>query len=350
MYITPTTIFERFDASRTQLDMFTYPPHERIHDEFESQPTMISDLNGAEHESWCTPEYKARAGDSPLPLFPCELYLDGVSFAKHDSVLGITLGNCLTKVKHLAVAFRKSNFCKCGCKGWCSLFCVFDFLRWSLAALLQGVFPCSRHDLLPWGVLDAFRSELAGSAMRIRGFVVRLKGDWAEFAHSLGFPSWASQLFPCLFCHASKEELYRFRGCNPFDFPYRLFTCNLYLSACAACETVVHLNSEQVRARLLSCLAYDKRTTTNSSNGRALTHAIPELNLDKGDRLEPSRSLRDVGLLATVPLPLHIIFWKLSAQTKTKHRNPLFLDDTGITMATLAIDILHTLHLGVSQC
>jgi hypothetical protein len=185
--------------------------------------------------------------------------------------------------------------------------------------------------------------------MRIRGYVVRVKGDWAEFAHSLGFPSWASALFPCLFCAATKEELYKFRGCNPFDFPFQLFTHNLYLAACAACETVVYLTSEQCRGMLLASLAYDKRTSRNSSFGRALTNDIPELGLEKGDRLEPNSSLCDVGSLATVVLPIYIIFWRPSAQTKSKHRNPLFAPETGISISTLAIDILHTLHLGVFQ-
>eukprot|EP00969_Alexandrium_andersonii_P218305 9641499-Alexandrium_andersonii.AAC.1 len=33
-------------------------------------------------------------------------------------------------------------------------------------------------------------------------------GDWAEYAHTLGFETWSHARRPCLFCKCSRETLY----------------------------------------------------------------------------------------------------------------------------------------------
>ena len=51
--------------------------------------------------------------------------------------------------------------------------------------------PVERHDKRPWGHTDLGREAAAGTQIT-KGAVVALKGDWSEFALTLGFPSWQS--------------------------------------------------------------------------------------------------------------------------------------------------------------
>eukprot|EP00969_Alexandrium_andersonii_P263012 11626552-Alexandrium_andersonii.AAC.1 len=76
---------------------------------------------------------------------------------------------------------------------------------------------------------------------------------------------------------------------------------------------------------------------------------MPEWRLAVGDRLEPCEALPDVGALEDVQVPIKILFWRPSAETKARHRNPIFDDVLGTTLCTLAVDTLHTLNLGVFQ-
>ena len=97
--------------------------------------------------------------------------------------------------------------CQCGCRGWRSLFPVFLFLKWSLAAMKAGVHPHARHDATVFSPEDVVRSLLAVSALGWKAVVVLIKGDWAEFAVRLGLPTWSSKIHPCMLCHASQYNL-----------------------------------------------------------------------------------------------------------------------------------------------
>lgn len=127
--------------------------------------------------------------------------------------------------------------------------------------------------------------------------------------------------------------------------PFHINTPSEYDQACARCEHWVVL-SEADRDRLVPLLAYDKRR--GGAEGRALRTAVPELGLLANDRLEATESLMDVGKLEEVSkFPIRICFWRRSSESMTKHRFPLFCDDVGISPASLALDLLHTFHLGV---
>ena len=77
------------------------------------------------------------------------------------------------------------------------------------------------------------------------------------------------------------------------------------------------------------------------------TRPIPPLDLLAGDRLEPSEYLRDVASFENMELPGYVVFWRPSAETVSKHNNPLFSPSLGVGLGTIAIDTLHCLHLGV---
>ena len=101
---------------------------------------------------------------------------------------------------------------------------------------------------------------------------------------------------------------------------------------------------------VLARLHFDKRQ--DGAQGLALTSGIVELGLLTGDRLEPSRLLPDVSLLAEIDLShgrtITVIFWRRSNESLAKHRNPIFDSDLGITpKRSMTVDTLHCLYLGV---
>lgn len=85
-----------------------------------------------------------------------------------------------------------------------------------------------------------------------------MKGDWAEFCHTFGFPTWKSAANPCLFCSCDQSGLYTVDNLSIATFPHELKTQEGHEAACAACEHWVVITQEQ-HAALLPLLAYDRR-------------------------------------------------------------------------------------------
>ena len=87
--------------------------------------------------------------------------------------------------------------------------------------------------------------------------------------------------------------------------------------------------------------------------GRVLQRAVPSLNLEAGDRLEPSPQLCDVAQFSSARLPFVAHFWRAHNFGKmctdpVLHRNPLFTAILGTSPArTLMADGLHILYMGV---
>ena len=95
-------------------------------------------------------------------------------------------------------------------------------------------------------------------------------------------------------------------------------------------------------------LVFDKRD--DGAQGRRLIRpiVINGVHLETNDRLEPSAKFPDVGVLEGNQLPIIITFWRSENETITRHRNPLFDPEIGITpRRVIAIDELHTFQLGV---
>ncbi len=57
---------------------------------------------------------------------PVGLYIDAVPFQDNDSILGFWVYTLITGVRHVVVVLKKSTLCHCGCKGWCTLWVVFN--------------------------------------------------------------------------------------------------------------------------------------------------------------------------------------------------------------------------------
>lgn len=350
-YMLPVPQIDKADSAREVQDLETVPPHEALAAEVAADPGLLERALRAGPSDWATnfTTHPAVVSAPPgVPVLPVAIYLDGVPFTALDGFLGIWIYNLITYKRHLVAVLRKSRMCDCGCRKWCSLYPVFLFLRWSFAALAAGLWPQQRHDGEPWRAGDGGRAEKAGQPM-VRGAVVLVKGDWSEFCLTMGFPTWSTQRHPCLFCNCTRDTLYALEGFAPFSFPHRLRTAGEYEHACAAAEICVILTRAD-HAALLERLYYDKRPGAAGSHGRALVRDYAPLGLLKGDRLEPSPSLPDVGAFeAVASFPREVVFWRPSCQTSASHRNPLFAPETGVGLHSFGIDILHTLNLGIYQ-
>jgi len=140
MYSVPVPQYSKCDAYRTNHDMVIQLPHEVLHDEIKNNPQATE----VELEPEWTEAYETHPVVQSHPdrgVVPYAMYLDGISFTKTDSLLGVFVYSLITLTRHLVAVFRKSHLCRCGCKGWCSLYPVFRVLRWSFECLAAGFFP-----------------------------------------------------------------------------------------------------------------------------------------------------------------------------------------------------------------
>eukprot|EP00969_Alexandrium_andersonii_P263134 11631754-Alexandrium_andersonii.AAC.1 len=55
---------------------------------------------------------------------------------------------------------EKTFLCDCGCHGRCTYNGILDIMAWSMAHLLLGAPPASRHDGSPWTKDDKYRVQL----------------------------------------------------------------------------------------------------------------------------------------------------------------------------------------------
>ena len=222
---------------------------------------------------------------------------------------------------------------------------LFAFARWSLDALAKGKCPLEDYAGNPFCEEDGDMFRRRGTPLALRGCVLYLKADWAEFAHSLSYVSWQSTLFPCMLCKTIKSTMHAGEAFAPlFFFPWALLTEEDHEAAAAAREVRVALSRDD-HALVVSILRYQKQK--DGPAGRALTDDVGRLGLRKGDRLEPTPTLLDVADFDSVAeFPYTATFWRRDAESRVRHRNPLMDSSLGLTHERLALDLLHTLFLG----
>eukprot|EP00959_Pyramimonas_sp_CCMP1952_P385880 8087329-Pyramimonas_sp.AAC.1 len=72
------------------------------------------------------------AGHRPLML---ALYADGIRYTrsdrtgKSDSLLLVTMHTLASRRRHPLAVIRKSEMCRCGCRGWCTIFTPWSGVR-----------------------------------------------------------------------------------------------------------------------------------------------------------------------------------------------------------------------------
>ena len=93
---------------------------------------------------------------------------------------------------------------------------------------------------------------------------------------------------------------------------------------------------------VLNALRYDSRFL-----GRGLIHDIPALGLLANDRLEPCLELNDIATFEVQTPPFVCRFWRMDLRhDRLLHATPIFENIPGLSVKSIAIDLLHTWHLG----
>ena len=343
----------RRGLSRVVHKMSVMNPHEALAEELRGDGGMIEQrLDGLAQSGGLPPCYYAHpvVQGNGCTTIPIAIYMDGVPYSQVDSVLGVWITNLISGQRHLVAVWRKKLSCRCGCRGWCSLFEIMRWLVWSLRCAARGVYAPSRHDDTPWNADESWRRAKAGTPLGHNYAGIYAKGDWSEYCSTLGFPTWGSGIKPCIFCSAFGDNMYDPTGATPKCLPlgWTPTTDIAYFEACSRCEVVVVLDAAAHReVKLL--LKYDRRAS--GWHGRCLTAdiVIAGTQLRAGDRLEPSHEIPNIGKLFDdmAAFPVVATFWRASRDTITRHRNPLFDCELGLgPMTCLTIDVLHGLHFG----
>ena len=105
--------------------------------------------------------------------------------------------------------------------------------------MVRGEHPRTRHDQTPWTVGDGTRFGDAGRPLGWRAVVIFVKGDWSEYAHTLGLPTWSDQISPCPICFASPDELHTTMHLSVHGTSRAKKTLATYSAVAMACEVEV---------------------------------------------------------------------------------------------------------------
>eukprot|EP00974_Lingulodinium_polyedra_P110590 10694071-Lingulodinium_polyedra.AAC.1 len=325
------------------------PPYELVDEEAASDPSLLLRLQEAKDAGHLPACYTSHpvVVSSEEPVLPYSIFMDGLPYSNSDSVVGIWLVSMLTGWRGFIGMIRKRVLCSCGCRGRCTFFEIMSWLRWAIAAMCAGIYPAARHDGSPFTGQEPFRASKAGHRMKFKSIVQFFKGDWVEFAERFGFPSHASTLRPC-FCCSACTRMYDPRGVSVVGAHWHGNTEEDFEEAMRSCEIRVAL-TPALHDAIRRVLVYDRRP--QGSHGRALSRNIVGTELEAGDRLEPSESLRDVSCFEQINVfPTWVTFWRPSRSTLVLFRSPLWDRGLGITpVSAPALDLLHTLYLGPMQ-
>ena len=359
-YLLSVPGFSRAFAGRQSLSVPVHPPLELLKAEIRQTPNLAARVAEAINDHLLPPRFLEHpvylSKPHGSPVHPVSLYIDGIPFTRHDGVISVTVTHLVTKVPHLVALLRKSQVCRCGCKGWCSIFILMTFLRWQFEALARGEHPVARHDGEPFGDegAEAVRASLAGTPLGFAIAVVFIKSDLMEYATTLGFPAVSSLAHLCPFCCVTKHEIGDVSGLSALGVGFAVKTFAQYLAACSRCEIRVAVDRLQFVA-LRAALQDDR--SDGGGRGRCLVRDFPDLGLRRGDRLEPTPEMQSTDAINVIdvssPWPdgacLELLFWRRSGETLARRRNPLFAEHIGITPQSLVVDFLHCFSLGTCK-
>ena len=270
-------------------------------------------------------------------------------FQRRDSVTGYWLVNLLTGRRHLFFTMRKKNMCRCGCKGWCSQNAICTYTRWLVDAIHTGRDPRQRHTMEPWRASDRQR-VLAGSNLGFVGAMIMVKGDWAEFAVTFGFPTWAQHTNPCFLCDASGGPDGTWReteGISMFSSPWHAKTFEMYDAACRACESHVHIKNDRRFASVLGATCI--QVGVGSAEDRSRRRTFP---LSVSPRIcvwsRPRRSGVPSSWKSSQQAFLPLVFTSRGGIPPLKLWLPTATPCVALTWAlsTFSLTNLHTMHLG----
>ena len=208
----------KHDPGRTSLNLCVQPLHEMLLEEVQETPQYsrrLMDIIEGDRMPPCYVEHRLFQ-ESESPPFPYAIYMDGVAYSQVDSVLAVWAYSLVTGRRHLLALVRKKHVCQCGCRGWCTYWCVLTWLHWSCRTLHQGEYPTSRHDGAPWQEgRDSERETQAGQPMPYKACLVFHQGRLGRVLPCSGVPSmeFSNKALLLLLCLCRRLQPHR-RG-NP---------------------------------------------------------------------------------------------------------------------------------------
>jgi hypothetical protein len=109
-------------------------------------------------------------GDLAVPV---GYFSDGVPHTKKDTFIAHYWSNTLTGRRYMICSLRKSDLCRCGCKGFCTMGRLQRIIAWSFNALADGRYPRFDYDGKPFAdeLRSSTKKQLAGSCNTCRVFV-----------------------------------------------------------------------------------------------------------------------------------------------------------------------------------
>ena len=142
---------DRASMVRTTRHLHFLPPHEALAAEaHNSQIRRPEDMELPQCYFENPIVQAAQEAGQRLP-HPCIIFIDGVRYrsalaGRGDSVLGIWLRTFASGTRHLLCALSVSQFCRCGCKGWCTIFPVLCAIAHSFIHMARGQRPACKPD------------------------------------------------------------------------------------------------------------------------------------------------------------------------------------------------------------
>ena len=139
------------------------------------------------------------AGYHRSRIRPGSLYWDGVRYTKNDNFEGVFYQDLLSGHRTLIVVLRSTDFCQCGCKGWCTWFAIHHVIASDLKNGAAGLFMVTRHEGKPFNTTtDRLRASRVGRSLGFLQPMSELRADWPALAKP--FPSQHIQVLLCVGC------------------------------------------------------------------------------------------------------------------------------------------------------
>ena len=140
----------KFYNARTKLQLPCLPPHECLQAEVSESPNLREDLRDAlsQEPDWLDTYTAHPVVTSAKPgevVYPLAIYSDGVPFQRRDGALLFFIYNLVSGTRHLVATLRKSELCKCGCLGYCSVFQVWLLFKWGIMAFQCKLTPRTKR-------------------------------------------------------------------------------------------------------------------------------------------------------------------------------------------------------------
>ena len=112
-----------------------------------------------------------------------------------------------------------------------------------------------QSDQTPFGPGDEDRATTANNPL-MRAALLFVKGDWSEFTHTFGLPTWGSLWNPCFCSKATRDEMRNIGDVSPTSGPFEAKTAEGYDEACSGCERLVWVADKKTLSVLVGSLVF----------------------------------------------------------------------------------------------